>query len=122
MRLNFNQIKYLPLAMLICLLVAAPAGAKLTANCSGAGCNWANLQEMIVNIINFAVKAIVPPLAGLLLVWGGIILLTSGGNEERVGQGKKIMTSVIVGLVIVYTSWLLINTLLRVLTNQKYGL
>lgn len=96
--------------------------AKLVPDCSGAGCGWSDLIQLAINVINFIVKIVVPPVAGLLIVWGGIILLTSGGNEQRVGEGKKIITNVVIGLIIVYTSWLVVNTLLNVLTNYVVNL
>ncbi len=87
--------------------------------CNGTDCNWNSLVQLAVNIINFFVWTLVPPVAGLLLLYGGIMFLTSGGNPGRVQQGRTIVTDVVIGLVIVYTSWLIVNTLLSVLTSGQ---
>jgi hypothetical protein len=36
-----------------------------------------------------------------MLLWGGVTLGTSGGSEERVEKGRKILTAAIIGLLIV---------------------
>jgi len=48
----------------------------------------------------------------LFLVIGGVMFITAGGSPERVQEGKKIMTSVGIGLLIIYGAWVLIDTFL----------
>lgn len=48
-------------------------------------------------------------LALLMFVYGGFLLVTSGGSQEKVGQGKKAITNAIIGILIIMTSGLLIQ-------------
>lgn len=37
----------------------------------------------------------------LLIIYGGYLWMTGGGNEEQIGRAKKIITSAVTGLIIV---------------------
>lgn len=70
---------------------------------------------MLANIYDFLVKWIASPLAILAVVIGAVILMISAGNPNLAGTGKKIIYAAIIGLVLVFLSWLIINTLLDAL-------
>jgi O-antigen/teichoic acid export membrane protein len=48
-------------------------------------------------------------LALLMFVYGGFLMLSSGGNSERVGQGKKVLAAAVVGIVIVLMAGYLVR-------------
>jgi len=84
--------------------------------CSGIDCNAKDLQQLVVNVINFLIttSAII---AVLFIIWGGFLLLTSGGSPERISSGKKAITAAIIGFVIVLVAWVAINTFITVFTD-----
>jgi hypothetical protein len=47
--------------------------------------------------------------------------LIFGGNESARTAGKKIFTNTIIGLIIVYASWLIINTIIVTLASGVDG-
>jgi len=49
--------------------------------------------------------------AFLMLVWGGFGYLTSAGNPGKIGEAKDRMTSAIVGLIIIFTSFIILQTI-----------
>ena len=53
---------------------------------------------------------IVFPIATLLLIVGGGMLIISSGDTNKINQGKSILVSTIIGLLIILSSWLIINT------------
>lgn len=55
------------------------------------------------------ILGIVGSLALLMFVYGGFILLTSAGSNEKVGEAKKTITAAVVGLVIVFGSAMIIK-------------
>jgi hypothetical protein len=63
-----------------------------------------NLAEDIGGIINAALSFL-GVIFLLLMIYGGYLWMTAAGNEEQVGKAKKIMTSAIVGLIIVATAY-----------------
>jgi hypothetical protein len=53
----------------------------------------------------------------LLTITGGIMWMTAGGNTEQVGKAKNLITSAIIGLVIVFASYALTSFIGDILTN-----
>lgn len=68
------------------------------------------IGEYIKAIYNYGVAG-VGILAAIMLMLGGIIWLTSAGSSSKVEQAKSIITSSIVGLGLVLTSYLLLKTI-----------
>jgi hypothetical protein len=73
-------------------------------------CQLCHTFVMIKGIFDFLLLQIVPLAAVLLFTIGGLMFLISRGNPSQITQGKNIITSVAVGLVIIFASWLIINT------------
>lgn len=82
-------------------------------------CTLCDLWHLASNIINFLSFNLAIPMAVLLFVAAGVIFLTSGGSQEKVSLAKTIYTNTIIGLVIIFTSWLLIDTLLKTLVDTS---
>ncbi|MCD6402518.1 hypothetical protein J7L36_01530 [bacterium] len=78
-------------------------------------CQLCHLFVMINRIVEFVLTNLVPPIAILMLVVGGTIWLTSGGNPEQVASGKKLITSVVIGLIIIFGSWIFLSTFLQII-------
>jgi len=67
---------------------------------------------MIKGIVDFVLFKIVPIIAVLLLTAGGVMFIISrGGNSGMLTQAKATLTAVVVGLVIIFASWLIVNTI-----------
>lgn len=58
-------------------------------------------------------------IAGLIamgmLIWGGFLLITSGGNPEKVDVGKKAITAAVIGLIIVVSAYSITFLVVKVL-------
>jgi len=83
----------------------------------GNPCGLCHIFVLGGNIINFFLlppplgAGIVPIVATVLIVIGGFLLMTAGGDPTRLGKAKSVLTAVVVGLIIIYASGLLLNTL-----------
>lgn len=55
------------------------------------------------------ILGIVGSLTLLMLVYGGFVFLTSAGSNEKVGEAKKIITAAVIGLIIVFSSAMIIR-------------
>ncbi len=60
-------------------------------------------------------------IALLFFVYGGFVWLTSGGNKEKVQQGKNILISTTIGIIIIFTAFTVVNLTISTLTGQKEG-
>ncbi|MFA5131491.1 MAG: pilin [Patescibacteria group bacterium] len=58
-------------------------------------------------------------LAALILMGGGVLWLTSGGDAGKVGQAKELITGSIVGVVILVCAWVILNTINPNLVNLQ---
>ena len=80
--------------------------------CGGDGqpaCRITDFFTMLANIYDFLVKWIASPLAIIAITVGGIILMTSAGNPQQASKGKEILKLAIIGLFLVWGSWVIIN-------------
>lgn len=57
-------------------------------------------------------------IAVAMIIYGAIVLGTAGGNEEKIGKGKKILTYAIGGLIFILVSGFLIGAFIRVLGGE----
>jgi hypothetical protein len=72
-------------------------------------CQICHLFVMLDKIIDFVLFYIVFPVAILLIVIGGGMFILSIGKPEYINKAKSILSSVIIGLVIIFSSWLVVN-------------
>lgn len=72
-------------------------------------CQFCHLFTLFDNILDFVFIDLIPPIAIFAIVFGGVYFLISTGNPQHIAKAKGIFTSVVIGLVIIYGAWLLIN-------------
>jgi hypothetical protein len=69
-----------------------------------------DVAEYIALIYKYAV-GIGAILATVMILWGGIVYLTAGGAPEKIKSAKDYISNALIGLVLLYTSYLLLQTL-----------
>lgn len=87
-------------------IIIDPKGAPVT--------NVDGLEQLLFRLQGL-VFAAAGGIAVAMIVWGAIILLTAGGNEERTGKGKKILTYAIGGIILIVSAHAIITMYIRVL-------
>ncbi len=50
-------------------------------------------------------------LAAIVLMAGGLLWLTAAGNDTRIGQAKELIVGSITGVLILFSSWIILNTI-----------
>ncbi len=68
------------------------------------------LGRYIQAIYNYGLS-IAGILAAVVMMAGGLLWLTSGGSENKISQAKTMIFSSIVGLLILFSSWMILNTI-----------
>jgi len=103
-----KSLIHISLSALLLLLTVTPVLAATL----DTGINYGTYTGLGTKDIREGVMAVVNVLLGFLgiiaiiiILYGGFVWLTSAGNEEKVGQAKKIITSGIIGLVIIFISY-----------------
>ncbi len=76
-----------------------------------------SLNHMVQAAINVyeCILCIVGALILMMLVFGSFMLLTSAGSDNRVGLGKKIILGAVIGGIIVFFSYLIVNFTVKAL-------
>ena len=69
-----------------------------------------SIAKYIKAIYNYAI-GIVGILAAVVLMFGGVIWLTAGGNQEKVKEAKAWIGASLSGLVLVLCSYMILNTI-----------
>lgn len=64
--------------------------------------------QLALNVSQF-ILGIVGSLTLLMFVVGGVQFMISAGSSESISKAKKTITAAVVGLLIVFSSWLIIN-------------
>jgi hypothetical protein len=99
-------------------------GAGGFVTCSGLDCSVCNLVDMANEVIKWLI-AILFIVFAILLFIAGWKLVTSVGNPSAMSDAKAKITNAIIGILIVLTAWLIIDTFVRALvgdTGQINGL
>jgi len=76
------------------------------------------LPRYIRTLYNYAL-AIAGILATIVLMGGGVIWLTSGGDSGKVSQARELITGSITGIIILVVAWVILNTINPDLVNLK---
>jgi len=88
--------------------------------CTGVDCDICSVFQLISNIVSFATFKIGVPLGGLILAYGGIKMIISGGNESARKEGVNAIKAAVYGLIITFAAWLIVNTVLGALASNDW--
>lgn len=91
-------------------------------SCNGEGgcqsiCDVALLAQNVLNTGIF----IAVFLSAILFAYAGWEAVTAGGSAEKMGKAKSVFVNVLIGLIIILSAWIIIDTLMRTVTNAEFG-
>jgi len=101
------------------LALAAGLPTKIV-TCNGVDCTVCDIAIVAQNVLNTAIFVLVA-LSAVLFAYAGWKMLTAQGNTESYSQGKSIFGNVVLGLVIILAGWIVIDTLMKTMTNSSFG-
>ena len=84
-------------------------------------CSFGDFLTLINGGIIFILKFLVVPIAAVMFFYAGFLMVTSGGSTEARGRAKNIFTNAALGLVIAAGAWLIIKTILSILSPATGG-
>jgi len=103
---------------LICYKGLVPCGKDPDALAPGESkevalpCQFCHLFVMFDGIVDFILKLVII-IAVLMLTIGGFMFIFAGGNPGILTKAKSILTSVAIGLAIIFGAYLIIGTILQ---------
>lgn len=66
------------------------------------------------------VLGIIGSVSLLLLIYGGFLMIMSGGSESKVKEGKSIITYTAIGLVVIFSAYIILTFFLGALGGNLY--
>ena len=123
LKLILASAAFIVLGSTAVLVPASPVGAV---NALGDACNQSNsgdnpicqntddnANDLIGTLIN-VLLFVIGTLAVVMIIWGGIMYTTSAGDAGRVKKAKDTLTYSIVGLVVAFLAYAIVNWVLRI--------
>lgn len=113
-----NKNKILAAVVLILMVVPflvladTPGGAELP-NPLGTS----DVSTLVARIINI-ILGLVGVLALVMFIYGGIMWMTSGGNEQKIKKGKDTLVWATLGLAIIFFSYAMVNFVLETILTK----
>ena len=103
--------------MLLVMILSVPlfafsAGLVPCGGASETPCSLCHLYSLAQKIMDFLMWQAVPIIAIFAFSWAGFKILISGPNPGLRSEGFGIMKKTLVGIVIVFSSWIIINEML----------
>ncbi|MCX6714244.1 MAG: pilin [Candidatus Uhrbacteria bacterium] len=109
--MSSQRLKYFFLS--ICLLLLPQLASAELINPLGSGIT---IESFIGRLIKFLL-GLSGSVALLMFVWGGFQYLWSGGDPKKVEKGKETLKNAVLGIVIIFFAYTLVNSLIKVLSS-----
>ena len=104
---------FLSVFLVLIMPVVSLAAASLVP--CDKNCGWDDLMALVYNVVHFIFFDIAVPIAAIMFVYAGVLMVTSGGSTEQWGKAKKIFGKVAFGLIVAIAAWLIVSTVLHIL-------
>ena len=76
---------------------------------TGGATSFRTLAKQIINFFLYFLGFV----ATIMIIYGGVLYVTSAGNEDNTGKAKKILLYAILGIVVILVSFAIVNTVLQ---------
>lgn len=88
---------------------------------TSSGLSTRDVRDVVGRIINVAM-GLLGVVAVVIILAGGFIWMTAGGNEDKVEQAKKLIFSGVIGLAIILTSYAIAQFVVSALVSATSNL
>lgn len=95
-------------------------GPIVPKECHSCPCGFAGVLEIMRHLMNFAVTFGVVVLT-IVVAYAGLMYIMSAANPENRRQANGLITGAIIGMVLVLSSWLIIDFVMRTLYSGADG-
>lgn len=122
------MFRYLSIIVLSFLFIPLLAFAGLVP-CGGSGmgegapagqCDLCHFIVLVNNVQTFLLFNLLMPAGTVALIIAGIMLLTAGGNPGQIEKGRAVFKNVLLGMVIAFAAYLVIDAILGNLLQTGY--
>lgn len=86
-----------------------------------ADCEFCDIFVMASGILEWIFKFIVPTVAALMFIIGGLMFIFAGAKADMFNKAKGIITAAVIGLLIIFGAWVIVNTVFDKIGVVKLG-
>lgn len=79
-----------------------------------------DIEHLVTNIIQIFL-GFLGFIALVIIIYGGFIWMTSGGNQEKISKAKGILKSAIIGLIIILLSYIIVSFIMNLVYNATHN-
>ena len=105
---TFSFLFFISTALAVDYLPLVPCGTSATSPCTRC-----DLFKLSHNVISFILFALVPPIAAVLFIFAGLMILLGGAMPSRIALGITIFKNTFIGLLIILASYMIVNTFIQ---------
>lgn len=113
----FKIINYFLIFTIVFPFIVQAAGLVPCGGENEPECTLCHLFEFIKKILDLIFEKIAPWILIIIFFYGGFLWLFSGGKEETIKRGQTLIMNAIIGFVIVFCAWLIVNTLFWIIAQ-----
>lgn len=77
-------------------------------------------REIAVKLVNVALE-FVGILMLVMVLWGGVLFLFSGGKKENMDRAGRVIKNAIIGLIIIFCSWAIVKFVITQFVSATNG-
>ena len=99
---------------------AQDLGFGVAQNIGEGAIGTTDIRSVIVNVVNIALSFL-GIIAVLIIIYGGWVWMTAGGNPERIDQAKRVLRNAVIGLAIILASWAITLFVIRQISGATGG-
>jgi hypothetical protein len=122
MFINLTKNKKTFKKILLCVFLSFPfsilaADTGLEETAGTAGIEKFDIATKIGDIIS-TILGFVGIFFLILMIYGGLMWMTAGGKEEQLGKAKKVITSAVIGMIVVFSAYAITYFVTETLLGQ----
>ncbi len=110
---KFLRTAIVPIGFFVAISTVSAAGLVPCQN----NCTFCDFFKLAQNIITFVTELSFALGVGFM-VWGGIDMIFSGGDESKFKAGKDRVVTAVIGITIILCAWIIVGTVLQVLNGS----
>jgi len=119
-----TSLKLIPVLFLLIFLVSPlfVFSAEGLVPCGGEGdpCTLCHFITLVDKVIKFLLTILILPACVVALITAGILIMTATGDPAKLQKGKDIFKYAIIGIIISFGAWLIINNLLINIIDSEF--
>ncbi len=81
-------------------------------------CGFCDFIDLFI-ILQKVILSLFGGLALIMIIWGGINIITSAGNSQKMAEGKKLIFSTLLGVLIILGGYFLIAILVTIMASPS---